>query len=368
MPDTQHLPIDRILEGDCLDVLASLPENSIDLIFADPPYNLQLQRPPWRPNLTLVDGVDEAWDQFDDFAAYDAFTRGWLTGCRRVLKETGTLWVIGTYHNIHRIGTCLMDLGFWILNDLTWVKSNPMPQFRGVRFANAHETLIWAQKHKGQRYTFNYQALKSLNGDLQMRSDWLMPICSGKERIRVEGRKAHPTQKPEALLYRVIQSTSNPGDVVLDPFFGVGTTGAVAKKLHRHWIGIEREPDYIALAQARLDAIQPPPYDADVFAFSSKRAQPRMAVGVLLEQGVLTPGQTLYFNADIEAGAVVLANGHLKYGESVGSIHQIGRLLKNSPCNGWQSWYYQDGASGEMRVLDHLRELARRRNDGEAMS
>ena len=355
------LPLDRIFQGDCMELLAGFPADSIDLIFADPPYNLQLQAPLWRPNLTLVDAVDDAWDQFDDLAAYDAFTQAWLGACRRVLKPTGTLWVIGTYHNIHRIGTALLDLGFWLLNDITWIKTNPMPQFRGVRFANAHETLIWAQKERGQRYTFNYQALKTLNDDLQMRSDWLLPICSGKERLKVNGQKAHSTQKPEALLHRVIQASSNPGDVVLDPFFGTGTTGAVAKKLHRHWIGIEREVEYVQLAQARLDAIEPGPYDASVFAFPSKRAQTRVPFGMLLESGLLQAGDQLYFNGQSSQAAVVLANGHLRYGDQTGSIHAIGKLVRNGPCNGWQCWYYQDPASGDLRVIDRLRDQIRSR-------
>ena len=353
------LPLDHILQGDCVEILAGLPADSIDLVFADPPYNLQLQRPLWRPNLTLVDAVDDEWDQFDDLAAYDAFTRAWLGACRRVLKPTGTLWVIGTYHNIHRIGTALLDLGFWLLNDITWIKTNPMPQFRGVRFANAHETLIWAQKERGQRYTFNYRAMKALNGDLQMRSDWLLPICSGKERLKIDGQKAHSTQKPEALLQRVIQASSNPGDVVLDPFFGTGTTGAVAKKLHRRWIGIEREPEYIHLAQTRLDAIEPGPYDASVFAFPSKRAQPRVPFGLLLESGLLQPGDQLYFNGQVKQAAVVLANGHLRYRDQTGSIHAIGKLVRNGPCNGWQCWYYCDPATGDMVVIDRLRDRVR---------
>ena len=252
-----NLPLDEILPGDCIDILEHLPAKSVDLIFADPPYNLQLQQELWRPNMTRVDAVDDAWDRFTSFQAYDEFTRRWLQGCRRVLKDTGTLWVIGSYHNIYRVGTILMDLGYWILNDVVWIKTNPMPNFRGVRFTNAHETLIWAQKERGARYTFNYHDMKALNDDLQMRSDWHIPLCTGAERIKVNGEKAHSTQKPEALLYRVILSSSNPGDVVLDPFFGSGTTGAVAKRLSRHWIGIERDERYIAVARERIAAIQP---------------------------------------------------------------------------------------------------------------
>ncbi|MBU1662680.1 MAG: site-specific DNA-methyltransferase, partial [Chloroflexi bacterium] len=236
-----NLPINQILPGECVEVLNKLPEKSVDLIFADPPYNLQLSQELWRPNMTRVEAVNDEWDQFASFEAYDQFSRAWLTVCRRVLKDTGALWVIGSYHNIYRLGSILQDLGYWILNDVIWVKTNPMPNFRGVRFTNAHETLIWASKFKGAKYTFNHHAMKALNRGKQMRSDWELPLCTGPERIKVNGVKAHSTQKPESLLYRVILSSSNPGDVVLDPFFGSGTTGAVAKKLHRRWIGIERE-------------------------------------------------------------------------------------------------------------------------------
>ena len=289
----QELPLDQIIQGDCLEMLETLPEKSIDLIFADPPYNLQLQQELWRPNMTKVDAVNDEWDRFSSLADYDRFTRAWLGACRRVLKDTGALWVIGSYHNIYRVGTILMDLGYWLLNDVVWIKAQPMPNFRGVRFTNAHETLLWTQKNRGTPYTFNYHAMKALNSDLQMRSDWEIPLCTGKERIRVNGAKAHATQKPEALLYRVIQSSSNPGDVVLDPFFGTGTTGAVAKKLHRHWLGIEREANYVRIAQERLDAIQPSPFTEEVFVFKSKRDRPRISFSTLLEQVLLQPGQTL---------------------------------------------------------------------------
>ena len=355
------LPLDQIIQGDCVDVLATLPERSVDLIFADPPYNLQLQQDLWRPNLTRVDAVNDEWDRFQSLAAYDDFTRAWLAGCRRVLKDTGTLWVIGSYHNIYRIGTILMDLDYWILNDVVWVKTNPMPQFRGVRFTNAHETLLWVQKEKGARYTFNYQAMKAFNGDLQMRSDWVIPICTGKERIRQAGRKAHSTQKPEALLYRVLMASTNPGDVVLDPFFGTGTTGAVARKLHRHWIGIERDPDYVQVAAARIAAVEPDPYFDQVYAFPDKRALPRIPFGALLEHGVLQPGQELYFNGKPDHTAIILANGHVANGDLVGSIHQVGRALKDGPCNGWLVWHYRDSVSGELLPIDTLRDALRAR-------
>ena len=347
---------DQIIQGDCIEVMASLPEKSVDLIFADPPYNLQLSQELWRPNMTLVDAVDDAWDRFESFDAYDAFTRAWLAGCRRLLKDSGTLWVIGSYHNIHRVGAILMDVGFWMLNEVAWIKSNPMPNFRGVRFAQAHETLIWAQKHKGGRYTFNYQAMKALNDDLQMRSDWTLPLCTGKERIKVDGSKAHSTQKPEALLYRVILSSSNPGDVVLDPFFGSGTTGAVAKKLHRHWIGIERDPGYVEIARQRLDAIEPAPYSEDVFVQRSKRSRTRVPFGALVECGLVQPGQTLYFGKTGDVAATVLANGSLAYDGRSGSIHQIARDIQQAPCNGWEHWYVVDPVSGDRTVIDTYRE------------
>jgi len=358
----QSLPFNQILHGNCVDVLAALPENSVDLIFADPPYNLQLQQALYRPNMTKVDAVDDEWDRFGSLAEYDAFTRAWLSACRRVLKDTGTIWVIGSYHNVYRLGTILQDLGFWILNDVVWVKGNPMPNFRGVRFTNAHETLIWAQKRQGARYTFNYRAMKSLNDDLQMRSDWNISLCTGKERLKVNGQKAHPTQKPEALLYRVILSSSNPGDVVLDPFFGTGTTGAVAKVLHRRWIGIEKEAGYVKLAQARIDAVQPGMFTDEVYRFDSKRSLPRVAFGALVERGLLKPGQKLYFGKKRKIAAIVLANGQIKHNGSTGSIHEVGRAIQNAPCNGWEHWYYFDEASGELIVIDQLRQRVRAEN------
>ncbi len=357
------LPLDRIIQGDCIEELNRLPENSIDLIFADPPYNLQLQGELWRPNMTRVDAVDDDWDQFADFAAYDTFSDAWLRACRRVLKETGTIWVIGTYHNIFRVGKLMQDIGFWILNDVAWVKTNPMPNFRGVRFTNAHETLIWAQKQRGARYTFNYQVMKRLNDGKQMRSDWELPICSGDERLKLNGQKAHTTQKPEALLYRVILASSNPGDVVLDPFFGTGTTGALAKMLHRRWIGIERDETYIRLAAERIAAVQPPPFEEEVFLFQNKRSRPRVPFGTLLEQGLLQPGQSLYFGREGEAQAKILADGSLKGDGFVGSIHQVASRIKNAPCNGWEHWYYEDSHTGQRRVIDELREVVRRQHD-----
>ncbi|MCG3211611.1 MAG: hypothetical protein FOGNACKC_05257 [Anaerolineae bacterium] len=358
--DYDKLPLNQILSGDCIDVLAALPEKSVDLIFADPPYNLQLQQELWRPNQTKVDAVTDAWDQFASLQAYDAFSRAWLAACRRVLKDTGTLWVIGSYHNIYRVGAQMQDLGYWFLNDVVWIKTNPMPNFRGVRFTNAHETLLWASRAKGARYTFNHHAMKAFNDDKQMRSDWLLPVCGGAERLRVNGKKAHSTQKPEALLYRVILSSSNPGDVVLDPFFGTGTTGAVAKKLHRHWLGIEREAEYVDIARARIEAINVKPYNEAVFDVrDQKRLAPRVPFSQLLEAGLILPGQSLYFQADRQQLAHVKPDGKIKLNGYEGSIHQVGRqLLAGGPCNGWQHWYFE-AADGHLRPIDELRAVIR---------
>ncbi len=356
------MQLDHIYQGDCRDILPTLPAKSVDLIFADPPYNLQLQQELWRPNQTRVDAVDDAWDQFASFADYDAFTRAWLTECRRVLKDTGTIWVIGSYHNIYRVGSILQDLGFWFLNDVVWLKVNPMPNFRGVRFTNAHETLLWCKKSQEQKkYTFNYHAMKQFNDDKQMRSDWHLPICTGAERIRVDGSKAHTTQKPEALLYRVILASSKPGDVVLDPFFGTGTTGAVARKLNRHYIGIEREAAYLAVARERIAAVQPLPGDTEVYGQSpTKRSVPRLPFSALLEYGLILPGQTLYFDQHSSATAIVLADGTLRAADGTkGSIHRLGAYLSQSAtCNGWMYWYYLD-ASGQYILIDALREQLR---------
>jgi len=355
MTVTNSLPVNSILPGDCIEILKSLPENSVDLIFADPPYNLQLQNDLYRPNMTKVDAVNDGWDKFNGFADYDMFTREWLSAARRVLKDTGTIWVIGSYHNIYRVGAIMQDLGFWILNDVVYVKNNPMPNFRGVRFTNAHETLIWAQKKKGTKYTFNHQSMKALNDDLQMRSDWYFPIVTGKNRLKVNGKKAHSTQKPEALLYRILMASSDPGDVVLDPFFGTGTTGAVAKKLGRKWIGIERDRKYIKVAQKRIDAAQAADQEA---LHVEKRKQARVPFGALLENGLLRPGQSLYF-AKNGVRAKILSNGHLRCGEVTGSIHGVAKaLMENAPANGWDLWFYKD-ENGKKKVIDELREKIR---------
>jgi site-specific DNA-methyltransferase (adenine-specific) len=352
----EEMPVDQIITGDCIQVMNSLPEKSADLIFADPPYNLQLQNTLYRPNMTRVNAVDDAWDQFEDFASYDAFTREWLTACKRVLKDSGTIWVIGSYHNIYRIGAIMQDLGYWFLNDIVWVKTNPMPNFRGVRFTNAHETMLWACKEKGSRYTFNHHAMKNLNDELQMRSDWLLPICNGQERMKENGKKAHSAQKPEALLYRVILSSSNVGALVLDPFFGSGTTGAVAKRLHRHWLGIERDENYVRVAQRRIDEIIPLPEDQQSFDVRvPRRRQPKLPFGYLLESGLLAPGQTLYFRKDRDMPAILKPDGKLRIGEFEGSIHAAGKHYMNGgPCNGWDHWYFE-AADGELHVIDELR-------------
>ncbi len=350
------LPLDQILTGDCRQVLTALPEKSIDLVFADPPYNLQLQQELYRPNNTRVDAVNDSWDQFSGFSEYDDFTRSWVGACRRVMKDNASLWVIGTYHNIYRIGAILQDLGFWILNDVAWVKDNPMPNFRGVRFTNAHETLIWAVKNKTARYTFNYQSMKALNEGLQMRSDWHLPICSGLERVRVNGHKVHSTQKPEALLYRVLLASSHPGDVVLDPFFGTGTTGAVARLLGRHWIGIEQEEKYIAVAAQRIAQVQPAPPEAlELPRRVRRKREARLRFAALVEAGLLRPGQTLYFKGNRAQPALILANGHVRAGDFTGSIHQTALHLSGAPTNGWECWLVED-ETGELISIDSIRQ------------
>ncbi len=362
-PQVDKLPIDEILQGDCIEILDRLPEGSVDLVFADPPYNLQLNQVLYRPNQTKVDAVDDPWDAFRDFEEYDRFTTQWLSACRRVLKSSGTIWVIGTYHNIFRIGSLMQDMDFWILNDIVWIKDNPMPNFRGVRFTNAHETLIWAQKKKGSRYTFNHQAMKSLNEDLQMRSDWYLPLCTGKERCKSNGEKAHSTQKPEALLYRIILASSNPGDVILDPFFGTGTTGAIAKKLGRHYIGIERDQEYIQIARERLDLVKAVP-DGTIDLINP-RSRKRIPFGMLLETGLLEPGQQLSFKENLPE-ATIMADGSLKCGTLTGSIHRVASALCGGlPANGWICWFYEDD-NGSKKPIDALRQIIRSTATGDA--
>jgi modification methylase len=356
------LQMNQIIKGDCIEVMNSLPEACVDLIFADPPYNLQLRNELHRPNMTRVDAVTDEWDQFGSFAEYDKFTRAWLSACKRLLKKTGSIWVIGSYHNIFRVGTIMQDLGLWILNDVVWIKTNPMPNFRGVRFTNAHETLIWASKGPDSRYTFNHQAMKGLNEELQMRSDWwLLSLATDAERVRAEnGEKGHSTQKPEALLYRVILSSSNPGDVVLDPFLGSGTTAAVARRLHRNWIGIEQEERYVRLAQERIDAIQPEPFDASAFEVRSrKKMAARAPFSALVEAGYLQPGRVLYFRGQAHRTAAIKPDARLRTSDGFeGSIHQAGaHYMEGAPCNGWEHWYVEE--KGTMLSLDEFRQRYR---------
>ncbi len=359
-PNSNPSWLNTIIKGDCIAALEKLPAKSVDMIFADPPYNLQLEGQLHRPDQSKVDAVDDAWDQFESFAAYDAFTRAWMLAARRVLKPHGTIWVIGSYHNIFRVGTTLQDLGFWILNDVIWRKNNPMPNFRGRRFQNAHETMIWASRDKdAKRYTFNYEAMKAANDDLQMRSDWLIPICSGGERLKKEdGAKTHPTQKPEALLARVMLSSTKPGDVVLDPFFGSGTTGAVAKRLGRNFVGVEREQSYIDAATARIDAIEPLAGN-HLEVLAGKRAEPRIAFVSLIESGLIEPGTRL-FDAKRRWIGEVRADGTLAAGNEAGSIHRVGAAVQGlEACNGWTFWHFDDG--GALKPIDELRKIARSR-------
>ena len=345
---------ETIIQGDCLEELKKLPDRSVDLVFADPPYNLQLGGDLFRPEGSRVDAVDDDWDKFATFADYDSFTRAWLKEARRILKPNGTLWVIGSYHNIFRVGAALQDEGYWILNDIIWRKSNPMPNFRGTRFTNAHETLIWASRSEDSRYTFNYRAMKALNEDLQMRSDWLLPICAGGERVKGKaGAKAHPTQKPESLLYRVLLACSNPGDVVLDPFFGTGTTGAVARRLGRHWIGIERESRYIEVANARIESTLELDESA-MKVMASRSTQPKVPFGTLVECGLIAPG-TLLTDSKRRWTARVRADSSIEQDAGQGSIHKIGALVQGAPaCNGWTFWHVEQ--AGDLVPIDSLRQ------------
>lgn len=347
------LPLDQILIGDCIAAMRALPDACVDMVFADPPYNLQLGGDLFRPEGGRVDAVDNEWDKFDSLKTYDEFSRAWLSEARRILKPNGTLWVIGSYHNIFRVGSVLQDEGFWILNDIIWRKVNPMPNFKGTRFTNAHETLIWASKGENAKYTFNYRAMKTLNDELQMRSDWSFPICSGQERIKKNGTKAHPTQKPEALLYRILLACTKPGDIVLDPFFGTGTTGAVAKRLGRHFIGLERELDYVDVAQERIAAALPLDESA-LKTMQADTAAPRVAFGTLVETGYITPGTKV---CDVKRRwiATVRADGSLVADADTGSIHKLGATLQGAPsCNGWTFWHYEtpDG----LKPIDALRQ------------
>lgn len=353
--------VNHIYNGDCIETLKKIPSETVDMIFADPPYNLQLKGDLRRPNDSRVDGVQDDWDKFDSFQAYDEFCTTWLAECRRILKADGTLWVIGSYHNIFRLGCSLQNLGYWILNDIIWRKTNPMPNFRGRRFTNAHETLIWAAKSESSKYRFNYDSMKALNEDLQMRSDWTLPLCTGQERLKNKsGQKAHPTQKPESLLYRVILASTLAGETVLDPFFGTGTTGAVAKLLGRNYIGIEMDSDHVNLANKRIEAIEPVKNDK-ILDQTMRREQPRIPFGSLLEQGLLHPGTKLT-DSKGRHEARVTSDGNLiaisAHGEHKGSIHKVGAEIQGRPsCNGWTYWYIQKDSS--LLPIDHLRQQAR---------
>lgn len=348
------LPLGRIIPGDCVEAMRTIPDASVDMIFADPPYNLQLGGDLSRPDGSHVDAVTDDWDKFSSFAAYDAFTRDWLAEARRVLKPEGSIWVIGSYHNIFRVGAIMQDMGFWILNDIVWRKANPMPNFKGTRFTNAHETLIWAAMGEKARYTFNYRAMKTLNDELQMRSDWVLPICGGSERLKKGGHKVHPTQKPEALLYRVMLATTNKGDVVLDPFFGTGTTGAVAKRLGRDWIGCERESVYRDAAIERIEMALPLDESA-LTTMQSKRSAPKVAFGTLVETGWIAPG-TQVMDKKRRFVASVRADGSLTAVGMAGSIHSLGAQVQGAAsCNGWTFWHIEH--EGEVKPLDAIRQL-----------
>ncbi len=354
---TKHVPLNSVLLGDCIEMMNALPEKSVDIVFADPPYNMQLRGDLWRPNMTKVDAVDDDWDQFGSFQEYDAFTCAWLSAAKRVLKDTGTLFVIGSYHNIYRVGNILMDLGYWMLNDIVWIKHNPMPQMKGVRLCNAHETILWVKKSSQQtKYTFHYHALKAGNEDKQMRSDWYFPICSGSERETVNGEKAHTTQKPEALLYRIISMASNPGDIVLDPFCGSGTTAAVAKKLGRSYITIDREAMYVEVAEARLANISPALLtSADEGGVLLGGPKPRVPFLSFVESGRLAAGLSLRLKGT-QVYAVIHADGTVSASGHRGSIHKVAAVCLGLPtANGWTSWLFADAETQEERLLDALR-------------
>ncbi len=343
----ESLETNVVIQGDCIEILKTIPDKSIDLIFADPPYNLQLKGDLWRPNNTKVAAVNDDWDKYDNFTAYDSFTVKWLTECRRALKDNGAIWVIGSYHNIFRVGKIIQDLDYWILNDILWIKTNPMANFKGTRFNNSHETLIWASKSEKSKPTFNYKIMKTHNEDKQMRSDWLIPICSGKERAKLNGEKAHSTQKPLALLRRIINATSNPGDIILDPFLGSGTTAVAAKELGRSYIGIERDNKYIKVAEKRLD--ETVPLEKTLVSSRLEAKAPRVAFGLLVDVGLIKSG-TILTSKDGKYSATVTANGSLKSGDVEGSIHKVGAALQNQPsCNGWTFWYVNDVLIDEIR-------------------
>ncbi|MDC3174703.1 DNA methyltransferase [Candidatus Pelagibacter sp.] len=346
----------KIINGDSLEELKKIPSETFDLIFADPPYNLQLKSELVRPDRSKVDAVNDKWDKFENFKKYDEFTYEWLSECKRILKKDGAIWVIGSYHNIFRVGTAIQNLGFWILNDVIWNKNNPMPNFRGTRFTNAHETLIWASKSEKSKYTFNYQSLKCLNDDLQMRSNWNLPICSGAERLKKNGKKVHSTQKPEALLHRVLLASTNKDDMVLDPFLGSGTTATVAKKLGRNYFGIEKEKNYFKAAQQRIKNTSPIEDDL-LDTLKNNRSKPRIPFGSLVELGIIKPGTNIFDNKK-KITAKILADGSIKHNQSEGSIHKVAAtILGTESCNGWTYWYYKSGDT--IKSINELRQKFR---------
>ncbi len=345
--------LNKIVNSNSLEILKTIPNKTFDLVFADPPYNLQIGKKLKRPDNSKVNGVNDKWDQFKSFNDYDNFCKEWLTECKRVLKDNGSIWVIGSYHNIFRIGYHIQNLGYWILNDVIWKKNNPMPNFRGTRFTNAHETLIWASKNKNSKYTFNYQSLKCLNDDLQMRSDWNLPICNGSERIKKNGKKIHSTQKPEALLLRVLLASTNKGDLVFDPFLGTGTTAVVAKKIGRNYFGIEKKKKYFKTAKQRLEKtikIE----DDYLDTIKNNKFKPRIPFGSLVELGIVKPGMNI-FDQKKKINAKIMADGSIKYLNSEGSIHKVAaKIIGAESCNGWTYWHYNSG--GNMVPIDNLRQ------------
>jgi len=343
----------KIVNGNSLEILKKIPDKTFNLIFADPPYNLQIGEKLKRPDNSKVNGVDDKWDQFESFKHYDNFSKDWLKECKRILKDNGSIWVIGSYHNIFRLGFHLQNLNYWLLNDVIWRKNNPMPNFRGTRFTNAHETLIWASKNKKSKYTFNYQSLKCLNDDLQMRSDWTFPICNGKERLKKNGKKVHSTQKPEALLHRIILATTNKGDTILDPFLGTGTTAAVAKKLGRKYFGIEKDEKYFKAANERIirtKAIE----ESHLDTLENNKSKPRIPFGSLVELGIIKPGTNI-FDEKKKFNAKIMVDGSIKHKDSAGSIHKIAaKIMGTESYNGWTYWYCN--INGSIKPIDNLRQ------------
>ena len=349
----------NIVNGDCLKEIKKIPEKSFDLVFADPPYNMQIGETLTRPDASKVNGVFDNWDQFNSFKHYDDFCKSWLIECKRILKDNGSIWVIGSYHNIFRLGYHLQNLNYWLLNDVIWRKNNPMPNFRGTRFTNAHETLIWASKNQKSKYTFNYQSLKCLNDDLQMRSNWNLPICNGSERLKKNGKKIHSTQKPESLLHRVLLASTNKGDYILDPFLGSGTSAAVAKKLGRNYLGIEKEKNYFKIATQRIKKVKPIE-DNFLATLKNNRSKPRIPFGSLVELGIIKPGTNI-FDSKKKINAKIMVDGSIKYQQTEGSIHKVAaQILGAESCNGWTFWHYN--INGSTFPIDNLRQRLISRN------